>query len=235
MNKQSKFRCTIRAVFSVFTAFLLLAGTAVAGPPLVCHAYDIGDAKSLPWISHDWNLSGSENYDTRNLAEDTLAILKSSDVPLVHMETLRRATLYARKDPRAAKQLLLQMIARAESSSASTHPDAFAMLDAAYIIESYKQWLNDGGNNPAQALDGVAWIEKAMRLRGDDAQFNFAAAMITLHAPYAGRAQYAQKALEGGKRDALLSRNLDRHFLGAQSPTIAELLLHGGETKVARQ
>src|SRR5689334_4246138 len=82
----------------------LLAVNSLAGPPLICHAFDIGDAKSIPFVSHDWNLSGGENYDTAKLAADTIAILNSSNVTLVHMETLRRATLYARKDPAAAKQ-----------------------------------------------------------------------------------------------------------------------------------
>jgi hypothetical protein len=90
-----------------------LANVAIAGPPLICHTFDIGNAKSLPWISHDWNLSGAENYNTHNLASDTLAVLNASQVPLVHMETLRRATLYARNDSVAAKQLLLQLVARA--------------------------------------------------------------------------------------------------------------------------
>ncbi len=45
------------------------AGMAQAGPPLICHTFQIGQAKSLPWVSHSWNLSGSENYDTKNLVK----------------------------------------------------------------------------------------------------------------------------------------------------------------------
>ena len=54
---------------------IVAAGVAFAGPPLICHTFDIGSAKSLPWISHDWNLTGSENYDTSKLVTDTLTIL----------------------------------------------------------------------------------------------------------------------------------------------------------------
>src|SRR5215470_3847659 len=100
----------IRLTLTAIATFFVLASAAVAGPPLICHAFDIGNAKSLPWISHEWNLSGVENYDTHSLPNDTLAILNASQVPLVHMETLRRATLYARKDPVSAKQLLLQLV-----------------------------------------------------------------------------------------------------------------------------
>src|SRR5258706_4459854 len=84
-------------------ALLCLATVSQAGPPLICHTIEIGQAKSLPWISHSWNLSGGENYDTKNLVRDTLEILAPGTPVLVRMETLRRATLYARKDPVAAK------------------------------------------------------------------------------------------------------------------------------------
>ena len=102
-----------RITFAILLALFLFTSFALAGPPLICHSFDIGDAKSLPWISHDWNLSGGENYDTSRLTADTIAILDSSQVTLVHMETLRRATLYARKDPVAAKQLIIRLVARA--------------------------------------------------------------------------------------------------------------------------
>jgi len=225
------FRFTLPA----FTALFLMVSAAVAGPPLICHAFDIGNAKSLPWISHDWNLSGGENYDTHHLAGDTLALLSSSDVALVHMETIRRATLYARRDPVAAKQLLLQILARAQSSEASAHPDAFALFDAGYVAEAYKQWLGEKGENPANGQDGLDWIKKALQLRGNDSQMEFAAALITLHGPAAEHQNYARLANEGAKADPLLALNLALHFMGAQSQTMAELILRSDETKVARQ
>src|SRR6266571_2316003 len=97
-------------------AVLCFASIAQAGPPLICHSIEIGQAKSLPWISHGWNLSGGENYDTKNLVKDTLEILKPDTPVLVRMETLRRATLYARKDPVAAKELLARLHARATAA-----------------------------------------------------------------------------------------------------------------------
>ena len=224
-------RFTLLALATLF----VLASSAVAGPPLVCHPFDIGNAKSLPWISHDWNLSGGENYDTKNLSSDTIAILDASRVPLVHMETLRRATLYARKDPVAAKQLLLTLVARAQSSASSSNPDAFALFDAAYLTEAYKQWLGEKNQNPANGLDGLTWIKKAIQLRGNDPQMEFAAALITLRGPEAEHQEYAQKATNGAKNDQLLARNLATHFLGSQSPTMAEMILQTIPAKVARQ
>ena len=93
---------------TVLLALLFSASSAIAGPPLLCHSFDIGNAKSLPWISHDWNLTGEETYNINNLIADTIAILDSDPTVLVHMETLRRATLYSQLDPLAAKHLLSQ-------------------------------------------------------------------------------------------------------------------------------
>jgi hypothetical protein len=224
-----------RFTLLTFAASLFLVRAAVAGPPLICHPFDIGNAKSLPWISDDWNLDGRENYDARNLANDTLAILDRSQVPLVHMETLRRATLYARSDRAAAKQLLLKIVARAQSSESSFHPDAFAPFDAAYVIEAYKQWLGENADNPALGLDGAAWIRKSVQLKPNDGQLAFAAALITLRGPEAEQQEYAQKATAGAKNDELLARNLGSHFRGPKSETMVEMILRNNSTKVARQ
>ncbi len=225
----------VRYTLSSIATFFVLASAAVAGPPLICHPFDIGNAKSLPWISHDWNLSGAENYDTHNLSGDTLAILNSSQVALIHMETLRRATLYARKDPVVAKQLLLQLVTRAKSAEASSSPDAFALFDAAYLTEAYKQWLGEKNENPANGLDGLPWIKHATQLRPNDPQIAFAAALITLRGPEADHREYAQLATAGAKNDALLKRNLATHFLGAESQTMSEMIVKNNKTKVARQ
>jgi len=193
----------------------------------------------LPWISHNWNLSGGENYDTKNLARDTLEILAPDTPVLVRMETLRRATLYARKDPIAAKELLARLHARATSAESTGHPDALAWFDVGYLAETYKQWLGqnlphmtDGMRmdpNPAAAVDGYALVKKALALRGtalhgDDPQMEFAAALITLSGPQDEHRQHAQKAIAGAKTDSLLAQNLATHFMGQQSQTVSELL-----------
>src|SRR5258708_1602848 len=81
-----------RFAIVLVAAALCFANVGQAGPPLICHTIEIGQAKSLPWISHDWNLSGGENYDTKNLVRDTLEILAPSAPVLVRMETLRTRT-----------------------------------------------------------------------------------------------------------------------------------------------
>lgn len=223
-----------RSAFAVLVALCIAAGPAWAGPPLICHAFDIGNAKSLPWVSHDWNLTGGESYDTNALGKDTLAILDSSRVTLVHMETLRRATLYAKKNAEAAKQLLLMLTARAEASERSARPDALAIFDAGYLAEAYKQWLGDGAKNPANGMDGYTLVKKALRLQTNDAQMEFAAALIALRFPEAERQEHAKKAIAGARTDELLARNLDSHFLG-QSQTMRAMILLDSEAKVAKQ
>ena len=233
------FRLRPALVTLTLLAMLCFASIAQAGPPLICHTFEIGNAKSLPWIGHSWNLTGSENYDTKNLVKDTLEILNSDTPVLVRMETLRRATLYARQDPVAAKELLASLHARATSSESAGHPDALAWFDAGYLVETYKQWIGknmphmtDGMRmdpNPAAGVDGYAMVKKALSLRadalhGDDPQMEFAAALITLNGPQDEHRQHAEKAIAGTKMDALLGQNLATHFVGPKTETMTELL-----------
>ena len=220
-----------RFVVVLLATLLCLATLAEAGPPLICHSVEIGPAKSLPWISHDWNLSGGETYDTKNLVRDTLEILAPDTPVLVRMETLRRATLYARKDPLAAKELLARLHARATSAESSGRPDALAWFDVGYLAEAYKQWIGQSWmkvskdeQNPAAGVDGYALVKKAIGLRGSDPQMEFAAALITLSGPAEEHRQHALNAIAGARIDPLLAQNLAMRFAGPQSQTMSEML-----------
>ena len=230
-SKLSSFRFTAALVFML----TLFATCALAGPPLICHSFDIGNANSLPWISHDWNLTGNESYNSKNLAVDTIAILDSNPVILVHMETLRRATLYARKDPVAAKELLLKLVARANAAGTSAPAGALASFDEGYLAETYKQWLGNEHSNPAKDIDGYALVEKALQARGNDPQMEFAAALITLNRPASDPQVHAQKAIAGARIDPLLARNLSAHFWHTPSQTLAEIISRTPSVKVAQQ
>ena len=226
-----------RSILGAVLSLSFLAAVALAGPPLICHSFDIGDAKSLPWISHDWNLNGGENYDTSKLTPDTIAILDSSQVTLVHMETLRRATLYAKRDRVAAKELITRLIARAEGtkSASPSQPSALAIFDAGYLTEAYKQWLGEQ-DNPAQKFDGYALVQLALQRRGTDPQMEFAAALIAVGKSGIDAQDHAQKAIAGAKNDALLARNLSARFLGAQSETLSVMISHNKTaTKMAKE
>ncbi|MGA8074894.1 MAG: hypothetical protein WB995_15570 [Candidatus Acidiferrales bacterium] len=224
MKMKTRSVATIRFGAAVFAALLMFVAAAFAGPPLICHQIDIGNAKSLPWISHDWYLSGTENYDTKNLVRDTLAILDSNAPVLVRMETLRRATLYAQHQPDIAKELLTKLYARATAAESAGHADALAWFDVGYFAEVYKVQIGGGANNPATGIDGYSWVQKAISLRGDDPQMEFAAALIKFTAPHVTNQEAVEKAMAGAKSDPLLAKNLSIRFNGSQTPTMAELL-----------
>jgi len=209
---------------SVIAAGLLtFAGTAVAGPPLICHSIDIGAAESLPWTSLGWNLSGQENYDVSHLVPDTLALLAPSAPVLVRMETLRRATLYAQQRTMVAKELLLRL----EAKTRENPTDALAAFDFGYLAEAYKQaswlqqhtdWLkaSQAGDtihaNVAAGVSGYEWVQKAIKLRGSDPQMEFAAALMTTEGAHSEHDRHLRNAMAGAKSDALLARNLASRF-----------------------
>ncbi len=224
MNRRtfSRVAISIVAVVLGFTTF------AQAGPPLVCHPIEIGQAKSLPWVDLNYR-KGSGSYDLKNLTRDTLAILDSNASVLVRMETLRRATLYARQDPQAAKELLTRLHARAANADASKL-GALAWFDVGYLAEIYKQWMGKGEPNPASGLDGYGWVKKAISLRGSDGEMEFAAALITLTGSERDHNDHVEKAMAGAKADPLLAQNLASNF---NRQTISEMLTHatGEESK----
>ena len=209
-----KSRSSLRFAGSILFVLTLVL-PVFAGPPLICHRFEIGAAKSLPWAGTAWDLSGNENYDTRNLVRDTLDILDSKAPVLVRMETLRRATLYARNDPQAAKELLTRLHTRTTDKPS----DALAWFDVGYLAATYSQWLKQ---NPAAGLDAYDLVKKAIALRGNDPEMEFAAALITLNGPEQDHQEHAQKAIAGAKTDPLLAQNLSSQFLGNQ--TVSQVL-----------
>jgi hypothetical protein len=212
----SRFAVGVAAIVLGFSTF------ALAGPPMICHAINIGSAQTLPWVDLNYR-NGSGNYDLNHLPQDTLAILESNPSVLVHMETLRRATIYARQDSQIAKQLILRLHARAESASAD-RKGALAWFDVGYLAEAYKQGLGAGEPNPARNIAGYAWVEKAIGLRGSDPEMEFAAALITLCGPVRNHSEHVQKAWEGAHTDALLAQNLSSSF---RNQTVSRLPAHG--------
>lgn len=208
-----------RVAISVVAILLGLTASAHAGPPLICHVIEIGQAKSLPWV--DWSQKGSGGYDVKNLTRDTMAILGTNTLVLVRMETLRRATLYARQDSQVAKELLTQLHARAANSDAAGRPDALAWFDAGYLIETYQLWIGQTEPNPAAGLEGYRLIQKAISLRGHDPEMEFAAALVTLKGLDADHRNHVRKALAGANSDPLLAQNLASNF---NHQTVAELL-----------
>jgi hypothetical protein len=214
MNRS--FRTTVFAAI----AALALASSALAGPPLLCHPYEIGGAKSLPWSGEKSWFEGRPDYQVANLVGDTEALLTPSTPVIVRMETLRRAAIYASTDPIIANALLKRFIVRAEVSEKSGQPDALAYLDAAYLAGAFneltmlareKQWeaRAAAARQAKGALDAYALIQKSVALRPGDPAIQFAAALIASDDHRGEYAVHASKARAGADADLLLARNID--------------------------
>jgi hypothetical protein len=176
----------------VLAATLMSARPAAAGPPLICHRFDIGTAASLPWGQGDGWDAALPSYDLNRLTGETLRLLSAEAPVRVRMETLRRATLYAARDQRVAATLLAAVVGRVLNAEASGKPDALAWFDAGYLVESYRQashiyrWNMVAGagreswalKDEPQGLDGYAWVQRALSLRGQDAGMAHAASLM---------------------------------------------------------
>jgi hypothetical protein len=217
--KFGRLRSTSFAVMALAVA-MMVNQVAQAGPVLICHPYEIGNAKSLPWAGTEWR-SVKSDYDTSRLVEDTLALLTPDTPVIVRMETLRRATIYAvwssrdhevklaAKNDRIAGQLLDRLMARVKQSATGGKPDTLAMFDAGYFIES---WRN-GAAKGAPQIDGYGMIVKATNMRGGDASMEFASSLITsMRSDKTAHQAHLQKAIAGAPEGSLLAKNIVKHF-----------------------
>lgn len=189
-------------LFGLGLALLSTTFVARAGPPLICHPYNIGGAKSLPWgTGSGWDAT-EPAYNIHNLVTDTLATLDQSPTVLVRMETLRRAVLYGAQDHAAARALLAQLKNREEAK-----PTASAYFDYGYFLSSLNQihWLYK--EDLSAGVDGYQFVQKALALSPDSPEMHFAAAIM---AP-AEREAHLAKA-RAAKNDSLLAENLSTHF-----------------------
>ena len=196
---------------------LSLAAVAEAGPPLICHAFDAGNAPLLPWgQGQGWNTPAS-GYDVHKLTADTLRLLSPDAPVLARMENLRRATIYAAGNRQVAAELLAALIGRADSGPGSRDP--LAQFDAGYLVESYRQathiykWdmLTSAERSkwtlrsePKNA-DGYALVTKAIAMAGTSPEMEFAASLMK---DGTVATEHRRKAMAGAKAGSLLAKNL---------------------------
>ena len=215
-------RLSLRSATGILTlvALAATADVAMAGPPLLCHPFDIGTAKSLTWDnSNGWQgRVGATNMKT--LVADTEALLTPDTPVIVRMETLRRAAIYASTDAQAATELFTRLQARAGSAKSG----GLETFDAGYLIETFRQisdmerWTRDDGSKIQFAAlkslvgkaDGEAMVQQTLAARNGEPALEFAAALIA--ASHKGRTadyeKHAKKARAGAAQDALLTKNL---------------------------
>ena len=195
----------------VAAALLFAPRPAFAGPPLLCFPFDIGDAKTLPMGTTGWH-SIDPSYDASHVVDDTLALLSPRTPVVARMETLRRATLYASKNPAVANALLAALQERASTPHASVGLNVF---DFGYLVETYRQakWMFSVPVPAIERIDGYQLVLKAHALQGDPAM-QFAAAVITEgnSATTAESRSHLEQARARADADRTLARNISKHF-----------------------
>ena len=196
---------------SVTVASVLVSRAALAGPPLVCFPFEIGNARTLPMGTNGWH-STEPTYSVSRLVDDTLALLGPETPVLVRMETLRRATIYAASDSASAAALLNALQQRARVPLAQVGLNVF---DFGYLVETYRQAtpLFPQGPPAIDRIDGYQLVLKAHALQ-DDPAMQFAAAVITA-GNYATRAEsrrHLELAKAHAEADRTLALNISTHF-----------------------
>ena len=193
------------------TVLLAVSRVASAGPPMICHPFDAGDAAVLPWGQGEgWN-TPDRSYDVERLTADTLRLLSPDAPVLARMENLRRATIYASKDPRIAAELRAAVLGKALIAAAEQPRDPLAWFDAGYLIESYRQARVVQRRpspiaGPAE-IDGFRLIEKALELAGSNPEMEYAASLAK---EGSAATAHRQRAMAGARPGSLLAKNLAR-------------------------
>jgi hypothetical protein len=213
----SNARQHIRRTLVALGFLLTLARAAEAGPPLICHAFDAGNAPLLSWgQGQGWD-SPDRSYDVQRLTADVVRLLSAEAPILARMENLRRATIYAARDRTVAAQLLAAIVGRAQGGSGSGDP--LAWFDAGYLVESYRQashiykWDMLSGaerekwsmRTAPSGMDGYALVRKAIAMTGASPEMEFAASLMK---DGSVSAEHRRRAAAGAKAGSLLAKNL---------------------------
>jgi len=212
-----------------FAFALLLAppsppSAAPAGPPLICHPFEIGDARSLPWDAKD---GARPDYDKKRLAADVAEILKTEENLIVRMETLRRAACYVGRDRALAWELLGRSGLMVLEQDVVGSKESSAWFDTGFLAACFDQLGVDLGFRAgvAEGTEGYAYLLRALesaRREGSDhiATIEFATSLALLPLAYRGtptaqdRERYErhlEAARHGAGPGSLLERNLISH------------------------
>lgn len=191
---------------------------ALAGPPLLCHPYDIGGHTSLPW--GDDAFSPARSFDTKKLASETLRGLSADRPVLVRMETIRRASIYLEKSGGNAGDILGQLTIRALDAEAAgdSQAAAAAFFDAGYFVATCRQNGSKFEGKPGEELGvpGYAWVRHAIELSGGSPEMHFGATLVLLGNSGAGVkdrvSEHASAAAAGTEPGSLLAKNLPERF-----------------------
>lgn len=203
---------TLKGSLVAIAAVLVFASPVLAGPPLICHPFETAGGKLIAWgTGSGWN-TPDRSYDVKKLVADTTAVLTADAPILTRMENMRRATIYAMRDPQIAQALLNSVTTRALGTST----DGLAWFDAGYLIESYRQAVAIRDKSSAELrawaevdetikVDGYNWVKKAMAMSTPSAEMEFAASLMTQGS---AASAHRAKALAAAPKNSPIARNL---------------------------
>lgn len=206
-------------VGALIISLAVLQQPALAGPPLICHSIEIGNAKSLPWTGKEWR-DVKRDYDLNHLVADTLALLTADAPVLVRMETLRRATIYAvwaqrdrevglvSKNDKVADELMAKLMERTREAFRNNKPAGLQLFDAGYLASCYRQAGHTSPNMP----DGYHMSRKAGGFGISSPEMEFAQALMTEFPKQPTHRAHLEKAIAGAQEGSLLAQNLVKHF-----------------------
>jgi hypothetical protein len=174
-------RRPVLAALVASTALVLAAAPALAGPPFICHAFELSGHQSLPWgVRHDAGWKNPDPaYDVAALNADVTRLLAGTMPISARMETLRRATIYASKDRGVAESLLKTLEARAKAEPGN----ALALFDAGFLTEAYRQASRVYEWDMLAGREKTEWTFKTPPAADGAKLINAAVALNTAEAP----------------------------------------------------
>lgn len=179
---------------------------------MICHAFEIGNASSLPVKEEE-----TKKYDRKKLVKDTLALLKADTPVIVRMETLRRACTLLGSEPGIAKDLLLRLSARAMDAEARGKSDSLSWFDAGYFAASLFQLGVEMGFEAGEDTGcvGYLWLKRAIETGKPDAGMELGAALATHPAMHKGTQELYEKHLQTAaklaEKDSVTEKNIKAH------------------------
>ena len=202
-----------------------------AGPPLLCHAIEIGEDVSLPWGDGTWQ-SGKITSDDAEFVSQTLALLSPDVATLTRMETIRRATIHAAEHPKAAGVLVAALHSRVRDAKS---PSATALFDLGYLSAAYAQMNNVTDHNASGVAGGKRTeltvpddirpydlVKKSALMSPYDPAIEFALALITLSPTHPAHKTHLQNAVAAASEGSLLAKNIMNRF-GNSGQSLSDL------------
>lgn len=215
MSQNNKLRKTL--LMLVIGA--VLPAAARSGPPLLCHPYEIGDAKSLPWGGGPFDRH--KTYDTTKLIPDTLALLTHQTPMLERMETLRRAAIYANSTSKEKCAELTKALdaRRSETLGSGTPQNAKVLREIDYWLTvgaiAQFEYRDGAPANRRAAYDGLV---KALGETPRTAEIEFVLATMSWDLQIPEHHGHIAAACDQTAEDSLLAANIRARFGDGRKP-----------------